>query len=522
MNTRSVIVVVAASLSVLLSACGFANAQQATASADTKPEPIPSLSGRPDVEGNELLGGTYENPLVGISFQTPANCKQVKSNGGDEIVRFLNEQRNWELVATKSTSSQPIALTADDKTKMGLLEVSAARLKQVNPSMEIVRQDTTKVNGDNVGILAARFSAGATQRRLIQQAIIQANDQLYYTLTMTTPGSANEKGGDSTDPNEVAAVNAFKQVLDSVKLLDRAAVKDDQNERLFRTRALYVNLTPAKIKSALIPEQWMRLLRDGHDIGYTYTVEESDNAAGVDGVKIGIRSRSYPDQNTQVDGETWYGLSGDRRHENWSNLVWVQDLNRKAADLVTELGSSDMTSKKVLVGQPPFPKGQNPPVQIVDVFVLNVQKVAKRTNAAPLKQDLPPWYLPQAMSHLLPRLLPIRSPKSFMFAVYVSDAGKVMHRYVEIGGEQPVELDGKQVLAIPISDRITLEGSKTIHYMSPEGKYLGSVNKESKITILPTDASTLQKIWQNKADLSRPKPAPQQPQQPQQPAQPAN
>jgi hypothetical protein len=60
-----------------------------------------------------------------------------------------------------------------------------------------------------------------------------------------------------------------------------------------------------------------------------------------------------------------------------------------------------------------------------------------------------------------------------------------------------------------------LEGSATIHYIDPAtNKYLGSVNNDSKITILPTDAETLQTKWAN-ADLTRPKPAaapaPQQP-----------
>ena len=59
-----------------------------------------------------------------------------------------------------------------------------------------------------------------------------------------------------------------------------------------------------------------------------------------------------------------------------------------------------------------------------------------------------------------------------------------------LGAEQMVDLGGKQVRAVPISDRIGLEGQPTIHYMSPEGKYLGSVNKSARITILPTDAAT--------------------------------
>jgi hypothetical protein len=481
---------------------------------EQRPEPIASLAGRPDVEGSELLGGKYENPAAGIAFQTPSNCKQVKGTGGDEIVRFVNEQRKWDLVASKSSSAEPMPLTAADdpsgRTKMGLLEVIAARLKQVNPGIEIVRQDKINLGENDAAMLAARFTAG-TQRRLIQQAIIQANDQLYYTLTMTSPASATEKGADSTDAGETLAVNAFKQVLDSVKLLDRGVIKEDQNERLFRTRALFVNLTPERLKKALIHEQWMRVIRDGKDVGYTYTVEEPDSAAGQDGIKIGVRSRSYPQANTQIDGETWYAVSGDRHHESWSNLVWVQDLAKKNAELVTELGSSDLVSKKVVAGQPPFKKGENPPVSQIDVYTLDVQTLGKTATAAPLKQDLPPWYLPQALSHLLPRLLPIHQPKTYMFAVYVADSRKVMHRYVDVAMEQTVELNGQKVLAIPITDRLTLEGSPTIHYMSAdEGKYLGSVNKDSKVMILPTDSTTLQTLWANKADLSRPKPAPQQ------------
>jgi hypothetical protein len=86
----------------------------------------------------------------------------------------------------------------------------------------------------------------------------------------------------------------------------------------------------------------------------------------------------------------------------------------------------------------------------------------------------------------------------------VGDTRSVMHRYVDVGTEQEVNLAGKRVRAVPISDRLGLEGSPTIHYVSPEGKYLGSENKESKITILPSSAEELQKLFANKADLSRP------------------
>jgi hypothetical protein len=506
----------------VVSAGAFAAAQApapARADAADKPDPITALQGRPDVQGEEMLGGTFQNPLAGIAFRTPVNCVQVKSVG-DEIARFANEKGGWELTATRSSSSQPMPLTgrapesapttrenAALQRPLGLLEVIAARIKQSNPSAEIVRQDTVNIGQSHVGLIFARFTAG-NQRRLLQQAIIQANDQLYYLLTMTSPAAKDAKGADGEDPGEKIAVESFRQMLDTVKLLDRGLVKDDQNDRLFRTRALLVNLTAKRVRDVLVPEQWMRLIHDSKDIGYTYVVEEPASEAGVEGVKIGVRSRSYPEPDTQVDGETWYIVSGDRQHENWSNLVWMQNLKTKKSDQITEFGSSDRRitralDNKLALGDAKDPK--QPPIRMSEVYSMEVQTLGQRANGEPLRQQLPPWYLPQAISHLLPRLLPLREPKTFMFAVYVSDQRKVMHRYIDVGTEQQVELGGKMLRAVPMSDRTGLEGSPTIHYISLEGKYLGSVNKESKITILPTDRATLQQLWAN-ADLSRPRP----------------
>jgi hypothetical protein len=85
----------------------------------------------------------------------------------------------------------------------------------------------------------------------------------------------------------------------------------------------------------------------------------------------------------------------------------------------------------------------------------------------------------------------------------VPDEQKVVLRYVDVLPEDEVTLAGEKVRAIPITDRLGYEGSVTTHYLSPDGKYLGSVNEDSKITILPTDAPTLEKLWKD-VNLSRP------------------
>jgi hypothetical protein len=56
---------------------------------------------------------------------------------------------------------------------------------------------------------------------------------------------------------------------------------------------------------------------------------------------------------------------------------------------------------------------------------------------------------------------------------------------------------------VPVTDRVGVEGSVTTHYMGTDGKYLGSENPDTGITVLPSDEATLLGIWKD-ADLTRP------------------
>ncbi len=149
----------------------------------------------------------------------------------------------------------------------------------------------------------------------------------------------------------------------------------------------------------------------------------------------------------------------------------------------------------------------------MDTYNLTVTRTGNGADPTPLKQQLPPFYLPQALGYLLPQVLPLDTPKAYMFYSYVSDEGRVMARYIDVGERKMVQLNGQKVEAIPVEDRIGLDGTPMIHYMSPSGKYLGSVNAEANFQILPTDAGTLQRIWAHNANLTRP-PKPEECQQP--------
>jgi hypothetical protein len=138
------------------------------------------------------------------------------------------------------------------------------------------------------------------------------------------------------------------------------------------------------------------------------------------------------------------------------------------------------------------------------VHKLEVQDVNAGAALPPLTRDLPPFYTPQAISHLLPRLLDLHEPRGYMFATYVGDGREVMMRYVDVQKQQAVNILGKTEFAVPIDDRIGLDGEVTTYYYSPKGQFLGSETKDTNVWVIPTDADTLQKIWSNNANLNAP------------------
>ena len=547
--------IAALALAASLAAFSFARADNAPAT--------PAASVLPtggDASGADLLGSPFENESAGISLRIPAGCHRVRSTGsGDDLGQFADEHRNWQFKLTRIVYKQPMALAQvldnNGHPIVGLLDQTVARLKVELPGCSILRSDLTNVQDgdpnikDNVGMIAVRYPA-AGRHFLTQQAIIQSTERLFYLMALTTPASDAKGDAADNDPNERTAVETFRQVIDSVHLLDTARIARDQVDRLIRTRSLMVNWTPQRLRSTLIDQQWIRMIRNGKDVGYSYITEQT--AAGVprpltaaevqagqsdrklvkegDGVLVGVRARSVdpmadvdPDMKkkgpVQIDSASWLFVSPDRHLEDWSRIIVVDDgsVNKEGKPVKSqteEFGSSNRQIIRAL--DPEGQRGtvkdpQQPPISIRERYALSVTTVSQSGQGEPVERELPGWYLPQALSNLLPRLVPLHpewengqlKKHSFLFAVYVPDVREVMHRYVDVGNEQDVTFNGQTIRAIPITDRIGWHGSVTTHYMSPDGVYLGSENPEAHLLLLPTSEKMLLSLWKN-ADLTRP------------------
>ena len=229
-------------------------------------EPANVLSGRPDQNVSTRpvsiagLGPTFESRAAGIAFKPPANSTQIRSAvTGDEIVRYVNEDKKWNLRVSQTVLSKAMPLAkSEDKNgaeQNGMLEYLTAQIENEIPGAEIKRQDVINVGDSPVGMIAAVSSSGSTRcsssRRFSRRTPTKrpayawkcGMSKAFYIFDMTSP--APKTGNLEDDPNVKEAVDIFGRMLDSAKLLDQTDLKQDLVDRKIRTRGLLVNLTPS-------------------------------------------------------------------------------------------------------------------------------------------------------------------------------------------------------------------------------------------------------------------------------------
>jgi hypothetical protein len=492
------------------------------------PAPVPGVTDKLGLDqGNDdLLGAPFESQTAGITFRPPAGGKQILKTDPDNVVEYVNDDKHWLLKVTRARLSKAMPLVSSkDKTgaqTVGLLDYTVQDVLQTNPKAEVLRQDVINVGEHNVGVMVVRLGLG-TERFLRQQAIFQVDEQLYYVFNLTSP--ASKQGRPEDNPQERDAAESFKAMLDTIQPLNRAWIRQDQTNRLYRTRALFTDWSEKggkRLRDAVVPQQWLRIVQNGKDIGYSYVAEEyvegkdvkNNPSRAFDGVLVSMRTRTVA-EGAQVDVGSQMFTSMDRKHEDWELIVnTVLDKGKPTQDKKQsmEFGYSELKIRHVPDPTAhPDPKTdpnardpKNPVLRPVESYALRVERATqgRNANSQPEAHAPSPWYIPQAIGSMLPRLLPLDRPVTYLFQSYVSDQHEVVHRYVDVGYEKEVTIDGKKVKAIPISDRIRLEGAPTVHYMSRDGKYLGSQNAAAKVWILPIDRATLERLWLD-ADLRK-------------------
>src|SRR5690606_25644194 len=201
---------------------------------------------------------------AGIELKVPPGARQA-SEDPNVLELVVDADRNWRFELRRVPLERPMELAPvelpEGGRRTGLLEL-IARDEQQKTQGDLLRQDLTPLGDADAGIYALRYSMGLTTQ-LRQVALIRASDTLYYQVSLMSPAPTGPVEELAQNEDVAGAVEAFNTVINSFRVLDQTALRQDQEERLLRTRTLFVNFTKPRLMEVLKPEQWWRIRRNG-------------------------------------------------------------------------------------------------------------------------------------------------------------------------------------------------------------------------------------------------------------------
>lgn len=477
----------------------------------------------------------FSSELEGIDFIAPPTCQKIQVKTPDGVVSYASEKMGWTITVSRLTlpNAQSLDTIDTDKGKMiGIADQLLDRTLATLPGSTVLRNDPSNAQSARVRLIVIRYGQ-SDQPRLLQQAIIQANSRVFYTVQMVSESTSRAVLAEgSEDPAERQAAEAFGAMFDTVKILDRTQVRAEQDKRLLQTRMMMINFNRANVEKKLQKERYLRYERDGRDVGWEFESEDIATQGNLTGVRIWKASHLVTGAETHQDQIFSAFASFDRKYSIWERRSALFDGKRYShfdevgtADHTTELRavapessleSNDATSEVLTPdqgtapGTTQAPRRPGPRVIPVTRFVLNVSLRHGSSTDKPLNWELPPEYLSECMNELLPRMVAGNDARGLMFLSYVSQQQSLMLRYIDVMGMQKVSIDHTPQEAYVIAERIGLTGQPVMHYVSLNGQYLGSMSKqklsdgsESVFWTLPTDAESIRQRWPD-AQLSLP------------------
>lgn len=266
------------------------------------------------------------------------------------------------------------------------------------------------------------------------------------------------------------AQQTFKKMIDSVELIDPAELDRIRTRRLQAGQAWLDSITTEDVKRALVPEQWLRIVRGDKDVGYM-RIRHADEARHLPpGTSVSVRSRIVEGNHTYDTDGTFFETD-DRAVEFWTITT---------------------TRRTEQVGL----RNPNTPDQPI---TQNWRQTGLRDeNAIEVSQETPinikkfPWtkppvaYLSQVDLFTLPALLPRDKPAELAFYAFNQNARKLSLRTWRI---EPLPTGGYRV-----HDRPTLDRGEQVATYDRTGKLLERKMPDGQ-TYLATTPQELKRIW---------------------------
>jgi len=237
-----------------------------------------------------------------------------------------------------------------------------------------------------------------------------------------------------------------RRVLGTLQLTDPTKARETQRKNLSRGRGFLSDLNDKRFAGAIqAGPTWFLLKYKGRDVGFRRVTEAPARREDVDGylVKMWVMLALAKTEVRLLKHEMF--VAADLGVERWRKRIQIG--SGKAARVIDEEGLK-----------------QN------ELIVCNVLLDRRMTTRK--KEVNEAIYLPQAAGMLLGRLIDLKTPAAYAFAVYDSEQNGFDMRTFTVVGPATIELAGRRVDAVRATDRPAMDAEPATLYLDAKGRLL--------------------------------------------------
>ena len=232
--------------------------------------------------------------------------------------------------------------------------------------------------------------------------------------------------------------------------------------------------------------RWYLLKLKDKNVGFTRTIETAATRQGAKGYEVITWVMFQQAKTERRFGRRAMFTTADRKLERWNEALLTGEGRNTRRD-----SEEGMKQAKMIVCYV-SPNGGS-------------MQTHKKTLNPPVIRAI---YLPRAMGAILPRLVDLKKPATYAFAVYNSSTNDFDMRTFTVVGPQQIDLQARTLSAIRITDRMAADAEVATLWVDGDGVLLRMKTTDGLVMDQSTRTGILRRFpgAQSQIDQSNPKP----------------
>lgn len=436
------------------------------------------------------LDKRYSDAMSGFSLRPPAGTERKKETAISCRVSWAKRDADtgaiaWSLKVTRDTDpNEKLDLKEFDKRlaqKLAVdehLKVDSDKLVKVagKPAVDISGvggSETSKLWERQVWVLMSLARPGFPPGTTMPNeggTLPASTPSLFLVLSMTGPLNLKAQMDQTlsavlgtlvvTDPDE--AIKQLKEAKENgAALLER--LSDEKH----------------KVQIALSPESWFLMSIKDKPLGFLKVAQTQSRQPGMEGYEVTTwLMRQVPNETPQLYKRNTF-VSGAGSLEHWAEQLQVG--SGKDSSVFVQNG---------MMGDMIADRRQLKPVRMIKCDVgTDTKTKAQRKDLGEVKGI----YLPYAYGVLLPKVVDLKQPKSYLFATYVAASNDFDMRTFTVVGPSKVTVAGKEVDAVKITDKPSQDAEPVDMWVNSDGELLRVQNADGSVIERATHEAVLRR-----------------------------